>query len=209
MSKDTIDQSMLRPRKKRDKATIQKEAEAAAKKAATEVLEANEALATVSKVLDPDEPFAIDVTVNGEIVKAKVLKCKARQIGSVMRFLASAFNVLGITDFEEAAQAGERLKDPTTALRVVSEITDEAMQTAALMTDLPYEQFEELDLDDALALILAVWSLNQAFFLTRVLPMISDIMGRGELGKLTKQEETPKSTRKRTSTASSESSVSA
>lgn len=209
MNKDNIDLTQLRPRKK--KAAIVKEAEQAAAIAAKQVLEANDALANVSELLDPDEPHTITVVVEGEEVVVKIMKCKARQIGLVMRFLAQAFRVLGIDNFEEAESIGERLRDPQTALTILCDITDEAIATAAVMTDLDPEKFNDLELDDALALVLAVWTVNQAFFSTRVLPMISGIMARGGLdeSKLTKPEKTPKSTRKRTSTPSSALSASA
>lgn len=191
-----LKQSDLKPRKKRPTPP---------KPAAVEVAEeSHEKLAGVSQILAPENPHLIMVHMDdGSTREVKILKCKARQIGHVMRFLASAFKVMGISDISKAKELAGTLQDPNLLLLMISEIMDDAIATAALLTDLELDDFHNLDLDDAVAVTLAVWSVNQAFFLDRVLPMVQSILARGGLDKWISQEPTPENTSTSTSIASS------
>lgn len=191
-----LKQSDLRPRKR----TTPK------KKPAPEAVaeESSEAIQEVAEMLAPDNPSVIEVHLDdGTTRTVQIRKCKARQIGYVMRFLANAFKTMGIKDFKEAKGVVERLKDPNNLLNILSDIMEDAIATAALLTDLESEEFHNLDLDDALAVMLAVWAVNQAFFSTRVLPMIQSIMARGGLDQWTSPQETPDDTPSDISIASS------
>lgn len=146
------------------------------------VTQAHEALADVSEVLDPEIPSVITVTMpDGSEREVNIFKCKARQIGYVMKFLATAFQAMGVDTFNDAADMTAGLNNPGTLLTLLSGIMDHAITTAAMLTDLDVKDFLELELDDALAIVVAVWSVNQAFFLARVLPVIQGMIGRGEL----------------------------
>ena len=140
---------------------------------------------------------------DGSTRDVQIRKCKARQIGYVMRFLASAFKTMGITDFKEAAGVVERLKDPNQLLNILSDIMEDGIATAALLTDLETDEFHNLDLDDAVAVMLAVWTVNQDFFSARVLPMIQSIMARGGLDKWISPDKTQNDSQNSTSIASS------
>jgi hypothetical protein len=193
-----LKQSDLRPRKRASKAKP-------AAPAPEEILqESNEELVKVSDILAPEDPAIITVHLDsGETRDVQIRKCKARQIGYVMRFLANAFKITGITDFKQAAQAAEALQDPNVLLNVLSDIMEDAIATAAQLTDLTVDEFHELDLDDAVAVMLAVWTVNQSFFSARVLPMIQNIMARGGLDQWTSPAKTPSDTESDISTASS------
>lgn len=191
-----LKQSDLRPRKRASKkeAPVPEAVEA----------ESNEALVEVSEVLAPETPSVIIVRMDdGSTLDVHVHKCKARQIGYVMRFLANAFKSMGIKDFKEAAGVVERLKDPNNLLNILSDIMEDAISTAAILTDLEEEQFQNLDLDDAVAVMLAVWTVNQAFFSARVLPMIQGIVARGGLDQWISPDEAQNDSQSNTSTASS------
>lgn len=193
-----LKQSDLKPRRTRKAAPP--------KPVPDEVVEqSHEQLAEVSRILEPEDPHVIEVHLDdGTTREVQIRKCKARQIGHVMRFLASAFKVMGITDIAKAKDLAGKLQDPNLLLLMISEIMDDALATAALLTDLELDDFHNLDLDDAVAVTLAVWSVNQAFFLARVLPMIQSIMARGGLDKWISPEQTQDDTSTSTSTASSD-----
>ncbi len=168
------------------------------------IQESHEALVNVSEILAPEDPQTIEVHLDDGTTRiVQIRKCKARQIGYVMRFLANAFKTTGITDFKEAKRAAETLKDPNVLLNVLSDIMEDAIATAAQLTDLNVDEFHNLDLDDAVAVMLAVWAVNQSFFSARVLPMIQNIMARGGLDQWTSPDGTPSNTETDTSTASS------
>lgn len=183
----TFSGQKLRPRKRKTS-----KAKPPTDKQLEKVQEANEALAGVSEVLNPEPPSVITVTISGEERDVQILKCKARQIGYVMKFLASAFKAMGANTFEDAASMAAGLNNPTNLLTLLSTLMDDALKTASMLTDLPFDDMLELELDDAVAVVLAVWSVNQAFFLSRVLPMIQGVIGRGELDKVS--EQTPSDT---------------
>ncbi len=194
-----LKQSDLKPRKRASKTKP-------APPPPEEVVEqSHEQLAQVSEILAPEDPHTIEVHLDdGTTRQVQIRKCKARQIGHVMRFLASAFKVMGISDISKAKELAGTLQDPNLLLLMISEIMDDAIATAALLTDLELDDFHNLDLDDAVAVTLAVWAVNQAFFSERVLPMIQSIMARGGLDKWISREPTPDDTSTSTSTASSD-----
>jgi len=179
----------LRPRKRAKK---DKKSAVPTKAEMEKVSEANDALAKVSGVLDPEAPAVIRVTLpDGEELPVQIFKCKARQIGYVMKFLASAFKAMGASTFTDASEMAAGMQNPVTLLTMIADVLDDAIATACLLTDIDEETFKDLELDDAVAIILAVWMINQSFFLTRVLPMITGIMGRGEPEKAASPEKTP------------------
>ena len=174
----------LRPRKRKAKT---EKAATPTKKDLEKIEQANEALASVSEVLDPEVPSVITVTMpDGSEREVNIFKCKARQIGYVMKFLAGAFKAMGVDTFSDAAEMTAGLSNPAHLLNLLSGIMDDAIFTAAMLTDIEEKDFMELDLDDALAVVMGVWSVNQAFFLSRVLPIIQGMIGGAELDSPTK-----------------------
>lgn len=166
--------------------------------------ESAEQMAEVSELLTSRTPPVITVTLeNGDTREVKILRCKARQIGYVIRFLASAFKTMGIKDFKKAEKVAEQLKDPQVAFTVLAEVMDDAIATTALLTDMGADDFHELEVDDALAIMLAVFAVNRAFFSTRVLPMVRDLLARGGLDSNNSSSKTPESSENGISIASS------
>lgn len=164
----------LRPRKRKGKTEKPK---VPTKKDLEKIEQANEALANVSEVLDPEIPSVITVTMpDGSEREVNIFKCKARQIGYVMKFLSGAFKMMGVDTFSDAAEMTAGLSNPAKLLNMLSGIMDDAIFTAAILTDLDQNDFMELDLDDALTVVLAVWAVNQAFFLSRILPLIQGMI---------------------------------
>jgi hypothetical protein len=168
----------LRPRKKKGE---RKKKVVVTPEEANKAAEANVALADISEVLDPETPAVINVTLpDGTTRDVQIFKCKARQIGYVMKFLASAFKSMGANTFSDATNLAANMQNPALLLGMISDVMDDAITTATRLTDIDEELFKDLELDDALAIILAVWTVNQNFFLARVLPLISGVIGQGE-----------------------------
>jgi len=174
-AEQTFDGQKLRPRKKKtDKKTPKKRT---AQQSAVAAKSA-EVLAEVSDVLDDEVPSVIVVTIEDEEREVNIYKCKARQIGHVMKFLASAFKSMGANTFDDASEMAANMQNPSILLTMLGDLMDEAIITSCMLTDIDSETFKDLALDDALAVMLGVCMVNQSFFLARVLPMITGVMNR-------------------------------
>lgn len=178
----TVGGVALKPRNKVDPKKPRKRKN---RKLATPEEEQNEAqsmeeLAKVSDAMDLDARHVVNITsADGSDVEVEIYKCKARQLGHVMRFLALAFKEMKIENMEDAEQMTVKLSNPGNILAVISGIVDEAMETACMLTSLDAETMAELEIDAMLAVIVGVWTVNQAFFLSRVMPQISQLISGG------------------------------
>jgi hypothetical protein len=170
----------LKPRKRVSKSTGKKKQK---KAALTEKEQANEEasleeLASIAEMLDPDAPNCVTVTLpDGGPLEVDIYKCKARQLGSVMRFMAHALTEMKIENMKDAEDMVTQLNSPGRILALLGGVVDEAMEVAATMTSIDIETMHELDVDEALGVVMGVWIVNQAFFLQRVMPMISNLTG--------------------------------
>jgi hypothetical protein len=173
----------LKPRKRASTAPTKKAAKK--KKALTEKEQANEEasmeeLAKISDVLDPDAANVVNIIgPDGDPLEVEIYKCKARQLGNVMRFLSHALSELNIENMKDAEDMMDKLNHPGRILSLLGNVVDEAMDVAATMSSIDAETMRELDVDDALGVVMGVWLVNQAFFLQRVMPMIQNLTGGG------------------------------
>lgn len=117
-----------------------------------------------------------DVLIEDGDKVVDVYKCKVKQIGPVLGLLSNLLKDLGVLDIEDEqmlAQLEEKTRDPEYLLQLIAKYIDQIPGVASLLCSLSEEEFGDLELDDAFAVLMKIWEVNQSFFSQRILPMIS------------------------------------
>lgn len=144
--------------------------------------EVTQAIADTAEVLN-DQITKVEIGEGEDRRVVEILKCKVRQIGLVLTFLSQLFEKLGVNKLGQVAS--QDLENPTVLLNLVAESSDDVFAVATSLCSLEREEFDELDVDDALKVMLAIWEVNQSFFSERVLPLL---VQSGLAGTLVGQE---------------------
>lgn len=97
-------------------------------------------------------------------------KCKVRQIGEVLRFLAYLMREIGMKDLND--QPSMDLNNPTELMMLVANGSDKIYPVASSLCSLTLDEFIDLEIDDAMAIMMREWDLNKGFFLQKVMPML-------------------------------------
>ena len=119
-----------------------------------------------SDILNSTEPTVTLST--GETVV--IYKCKLKQIGSVLRFIAYMLKAMGMKDINDKPEVD--LSNPTKLMMLIADGADHIYPLVASLCSLSLEQLENLDIEDALDIMTAEWDLNKDFFLQKVMPML-------------------------------------
>lgn len=129
----------------------------------------SEQIAETAEVIAPK----IDTVTLKTGEEIEVYKCKVRHIGLTLGFVLGVFKDLGVVTQEGAEQAIKAdLKNPQIILNLIANKAPQVFSLVSEMCALSYDELNELDLDDGLAVTLKVWEVNQRFFLQQVLPLI-------------------------------------
>ncbi|RLA05773.1 MAG: hypothetical protein DRQ47_00340, partial [Gammaproteobacteria bacterium] len=99
-----------------------------------------------------------------------IYKCKVKQIGVVLRFLAFLMKSIGMKDLND--QPSMNLSNPAELMMLIADGSDKIYPVACSLCSLDIEQFEDLEIEDAMAIMLKEWDINKDFFLQKVMPML-------------------------------------
>lgn len=125
-----------------------------------------------------------------------ILKCKVKQIGIVLRFLSYLMKAIGMKDLND--QPDMDLSNPAELMMLIADGSDHIYPVASSLCSLSQAEFENLEVDDAMAVMMAEWELNRGFFLQKVLPMLGQQPTKKS--RTSKASTKKKSTRKRKAT---------
>ncbi len=104
--------------------------------------------------------------------KVEIYRCKTKQVGLVLRFIANVFETLGVAKLGDLPEID--INNPVSLLQLIAKSSDEVFAVAVELCSLTtVAELEELDVDDSLRIITKEFEVNKSFFLTRVLPMVN------------------------------------
>lgn len=130
---------------------------------------------TVEKLTAPTRTVTLS---NG--TKVDIYKCKLKHFARVVTFVRDVFNALGITREEDANKLD--FDDLPTMLDVIAGQVESLTEVTSMMCSLPKDKVEELEMDDALAVMVAIVELNRDFFMNQVMKVIAE-RGLGPTGE--------------------------
>lgn len=110
---------------------------------------------------------------DGRVVK--VYKCKVKQIARITALISTVLSDLGYSNMDDSKAVAEletRTSNPAFLLQLVANNVGDLMSVAASLCDMSDDEFQELDLEDAQAIIEKEVEINKDFFLNRLLPMV-------------------------------------
>lgn len=114
-----------------------------------------------------NKPLTVTLTTGVEVT---ILKCKVKQIGDVLRFLSFLMGALGMKNL--ASKPAVDLEDPTAIMLVIADSAEHVYPVASSLCSLTVEEIEDLEIEDAMSVMMAEWNLNKDFFLQKVIPML-------------------------------------
>lgn len=137
--------------------------------------DAKEKMTTAGAVKELVRKDTVVLSVGTEV---EVRLCKVKDIEVFVKFVASVFEELSLTDaaisdrgaIEKAV--AERLNDPSFILKLISNKADQVFEIVARFTTLSVEEVRELDVDDAVVVLQKVVEINYDFFTVKVLPTL-------------------------------------
>lgn len=141
-----------------------------------------------SDILNSTEPTVTLST--GETVV--IHKCKLKQMGSILRFIAYMLKAMGMKDISDKPDID--LSNPTELMMLVADGADHIYPVVASLCSLTLEQLEDTDIEDALDIMMAEWDLNKDFFLQKAMPMLGAGQAKSPTSKASKKK---RSTRKK------------
>ena len=134
----------------------------------------------VEKVQEAAE-IANTLSENGEITVTlkddtvvEIYKCRAKNVGTVLDFVQFAMKELGIDDIVKTVDIN--LSDPTVILQLIAKTSNKLFSVASELCSLEYKDFIEMELDDAIDVVLGVIEVNKSFFLQSVLPKVQSVL---------------------------------
>lgn len=136
--------------------------------------------AEASKVADaPDTNVTLS---DGSVVT--VLECRVRHVGPVAKFIQTALDILEIKDLSDLSSID--LGKPDTFMKLISDGSYQLFVVSALLSDMDYDEFEDLPLDDAAKVIATIWQVNRDFFMQRVIPAAGSLFVSPEISQSSK-----------------------
>lgn len=110
---------------------------------------------------------------SGEVVD--VYKCKVKQLGKISALLRLVFEELGVKSVEDP-EPSINLNDPKVYFVLFEKCEQATLDVISALCSLSKEQVEDLDIAEAIELLLCIFMLNKDFFLKRALPVIRSLM---------------------------------
>lgn len=118
-------------------------------------------------------PNVVTISTGEEVT---VYKCKVKQIGIVATFLATMMDQLGYNNYEDPEELEKletRLSTPSALLSLIASNFESVANIAASLCSLTHEQFNELELEDAVAIVEEEVRINKDFFLKNLKPLMA------------------------------------
>lgn len=110
---------------------------------------------------------------SGEAVE--VYKCKVRQLPQISKLIGILVKELGVESIS-SSEVTLNLDDPSVYFTLFDKCEEAVLEVISSLCSLDKDQIEELDLAEAIELILCIVKLNRDFFLNRALPLIKRLM---------------------------------
>ena len=130
-----------------------------------------EAVADVATTIAGEYPNTYrSHSLNKDVV---LTKCKVKHTGLVLQLIARIMDEFGIKSLGSMPEVGN---DAEFFLKLIANLSDEVFRVAAALTNLSYEEFEELDIDEAIEILVRLYEMNKDFFLQKVLPKIQSVL---------------------------------
>jgi len=120
----------------------------------------------VSDILNEEQPVITLST--GDTVT--IYKCKVRQIGQVLHFIKFVMAEIGMDTPSDKVNAD--LNNTAVLMDLVINGMDKIYPVASALCSLTEDQFLDLEVEDAMDILMAEWDLNKAFFLLKIVPML-------------------------------------
>ena len=115
---------------------------------------------------------------SGRVVE--VYLCKVRHVGRIARILVGVLSVISEMQGKGGGSAGidfeAAMGDNTLLLRLFSSVADDMYLLVSLLSDVPYDEVLNLNIDDALVLLSEVMKDNYSFFMERVVPLVPSLL---------------------------------
>ena len=131
--------------------------------------------ATAEVKADESEVLAGGGTTNITLstgVTVDIYKCKVKHFAFMVNLLRSVMARMDITDVGKMEEQADKLESIESLMDFIMECSTDLFHLMSLLTSLSTEDVEELEFEDAYAVILSVWGLNKDFFLNKVLPVV-------------------------------------
>ena len=128
----------------------------------SESQEINETLEVVKEL-----PETVELS-DGKTVT--IYKCKVQHLGTVLKFLTFILEEMEIDG--QIGIEGLNLKSPSVLLQMFSKAAPQMIEVVSVLCSLDQEEVQDLELDDAVEVAVAIWNLNQLFFSRQVLPKL-------------------------------------
>lgn len=105
----------------------------------------------------------------------EVLECRVKHIGPIVRLIREAFDILEVKKMDDFKEI--KLGDPEVFLKLIAEGSDSLFKVGAVLCSMSLDDFEELPIDDAMAILLKEFEVNKDFFMDRVIPLVTKQFG--------------------------------
>lgn len=118
------------------------------------------------------------VTVTLEMgTVVSIRKCKVKDTSSALRLMKVLFDTVGIKRLSDVATLD--LENIDTILQLIANAQEPLFAIAADLSGMTEAEFDELEIDDAIRIILKAFEVNKRFFLDRVLPLVQSALQKG------------------------------
>ena len=98
-----------------------------------------------------------------------IYKCRAKNVGRVMDFIAFVMKEMNIENFGEMPSDVD-FTDPKLLLPLLTKAASRIIYLSADLCSLNHEEVSDLELDDMIILVTRQFEVNKGFFLKNVLP---------------------------------------
>lgn len=109
-----------------------------------------------------------------------VYVCQLKDIPGLVSTVSWFFQRIGATTMGDALEAETQvaalLNNPATALQLIADASDRVFSTGSMLCSLSEEEFGELPLNDALAILAKEYEVNKGFFIKSVLPVLRPML---------------------------------
>jgi hypothetical protein len=113
-------------------------------------------------------------------VEVDIYACQVRHLPSLVYAVESVFKELGVTDIAGATEAATdiagSLNNPQRLLQLIAKFTHEVSEIGTTLCSLDDEDFQELEIDDFLKVLIAEVEVNRDFFMQRVKPLLAPML---------------------------------
>lgn len=114
--------------------------------------------------------WAAKVLIENDNRTIGIRKCRVKDLRLVSRAISILAAELGI---DTTGKLNVDIRDASVILKLISNCADQVYLVCASLSSLDNEDFEDLDIDDGVAIATKVYEVNRDFFVEKVYPMIA------------------------------------